>query len=101
VLESAGAAGVEFVSTALLLTSELVTNAVLHADTGDVLLVIDLDATRLLVKVIDGDRSVPERRIADPSDDTGRGLALLDELASSWGTVPEGAGKAVWFVLVR
>jgi hypothetical protein len=35
----------------------------------------------------------------DPERDTGRGLFIVDAMASSWGTTPHTEGKSVWFRL--
>ena len=82
-----------------LLTSEVVTNAVLHAEgTAIEVEVADL-ADGLLVGVADhASDAEPTPRLAKPTDPTGRGLTLVDALASSWGVsqVPDD-GKVVWF----
>ena len=83
---------------ALLLTSELVTNAVLHATTGvELSVVTGHDA--LHVEVSDGDPALPEPRVADVEDLGGRGLALVAALASDWGVKLAPPGKVVWFEL--
>jgi anti-sigma regulatory factor (Ser/Thr protein kinase) len=85
---------------ATLLTSELVTNAILHARTP-VQLGILLDEERALVCVSD---RLPEDVALKPRDHSpdrpgGRGLALVSDLAESWGTTTYTEGKTVWFVL--
>ena len=85
---------------ALLLTSELVTNAILHARTP-VQLGVLVDGDRALVCVAD---RLPESPALSPrahSHDRpgGRGLALVEELADTWGTTTYRGGKTVWFVL--
>ena len=87
--------------TAALLTSELVTNAILHASDEDesIELVIGWGAGLLRVEVHDGSRSAPARVHALPYAEAGRGLMLLDSLSSSWGYRETARGKAVYFTL--
>jgi len=89
----------DLVDTAALLTSELVTNAVLHAGT-DIMLSIHRGDRRVRVDVADGNPVGPVVKDYGPAAATGRGLTLLDRLASSWGTRPIiPRGKVVWFEL--
>ena len=83
-----------------LLTSELVTNAVVHAE-SEPHLVLVLHADRIRVEVHDADPDLPSRRKPDEARPGGRGLMLLDQLASSWGAAPSGGGKVVWFEVSR
>jgi anti-sigma regulatory factor (Ser/Thr protein kinase) len=84
--------------TAALLVSELVTNAVLHARTP---LHLSLRTTggRIRVEVSDGDRERPTLRDPEPVSPGGRGLVLVDRLASAWGVEERPTGKVVWFEL--
>lgn len=86
------------VDTVVLMASELVTNAIRHAQTPFELLV---DATDHSVKVtvVDHDpEHSPEVRDPGPDDTNGRGLLIVRDLASHWGSEPRGeADKAVWF----
>lgn len=88
----------ELAEIAQLLTSELVTNAVLHARTT-----IELRVARtpdgVRVEVHDGNPEQPERSPRYPDTNTGRGIMLLDALAASWGvdTAATPNGKTVWF----
>lgn len=86
--------------TAVLLVSELATNAVLHARTG-FLLVAEQRAALVRVSVFDCSASGPARRHHGMQAGTGRGLGLIEVLASSWGTDSECRPwtKAVWFEL--
>ncbi|MFJ9696503.1 ATP-binding protein [Kitasatospora sp. NPDC101183] len=85
-----------------LLLSELVTNAVQHARTPrDRLLFIrfHLSPDRTLrIEVHDADSEKPTLRDASDSDEAGRGLLLIHELAAEWGCSPRrgGIGKFVW-----
>lgn len=87
----------ELRDVAVLLTSELATNAVVHARTP-FRLTVQLDGV-VTVEVADGSPGVPKVEEAVVDDDRGRGLALVEKLASSWGSRTEGSGKTVWFVL--
>jgi len=85
---------------ALLLITELVTNAVIHAGT-EVVLKIDGDETHVTVAVGDGRRGdLPEvgRAVGDLAAN-GRGLMLVDRIAFRWGTTHEEDRKSVWFEL--
>lgn len=89
------------VETAELLVSELVTNAFLHARGGIGLRISRRDGS-LRVAVNDlSSRLVHLVPAAQPDDESGRGLFLLDALATSWGSEPQTsqAGKTVWFEL--
>ena len=85
---------------ALLLTSELVTNAVRHEAGQAVMLVISCAGGQLRIDVHDTSRSLPA--VADvPADaETGRGLLLVETLSDEWGFYRTPAGKAVYFTLV-
>ena len=87
---------------ALLLITELVTNSIRYG-AAPLLVAIECDGTGLLVRVRDGDTSLPRQRQAHDDDEAGRGLALLDALSHTWGVEPvadeHGVGKAVWFEL--
>jgi anti-sigma regulatory factor (Ser/Thr protein kinase) len=99
-----GAADVHgLVDDAVLLTSELVTNAVVHAGTPvRVTCRLADGAVEVVVSDAHPGRLVPEapEREAVPSERTGgRGLLLPAALASAWGVVYGRASKAVWFRL--
>jgi serine/threonine-protein kinase RsbW len=83
--------------TAVLLVSELVTNAVRHAR-GSGAVTLDLHASRtwLRIEVRDADRHWPQPRIPDESDESGFGFVLVDALAGKWGVRETETGKAVW-----
>jgi anti-sigma regulatory factor (Ser/Thr protein kinase) len=87
---------------AVLLTSELVTNAVTHGtgETGEfVLLAVACDAAVLRVEVHDGSGDLPVLDIAPADAETGRGLLLVTSLSAEWGSYRTAAGKAVYFTL--
>src|SRR5580658_4976366 len=77
-----------------LLVSELVTNAVVYA-TGDVEVTICLGADRVRVAVGDGNGTPPNLRSPDAAG--GRGLHLVEAVASRWGVEGRAGGKSVWF----
>jgi anti-sigma regulatory factor (Ser/Thr protein kinase) len=84
--------------TAMLLTSELVTNAVLHARTD-----VTVDVTRtndgVRVAITDGSPLPPALRHHSMTATTGRGIHLLDQLADEWQADATLDGKTVWFTL--
>jgi len=83
-----------------LLTSELVTNAVLHSGTACELRVICKDGDVVRVEVADGSPTRPEiRRSVDPLALDGRGLQFVERLATRWGVDDDPLGKIVWFEL--
>lgn len=83
------------VATPVLLTSELVSNAVIHAE-SDIVVTVYV-GERLRVELFDESIVHPSRERLG----SGRGLQLVDALAASWGVRPEGRGKTVWFELDR
>jgi anti-sigma regulatory factor (Ser/Thr protein kinase) len=91
----------EFCDTAMLLCSELVTNAVRHAGTRLRIGVERLPGGGVRISVSDQARS-GRPRLAEPSQEaeSGRGLWLVDRLANAWGTEAGRRGKTVWFELI-
>ena len=85
---------------ATLLTSELVTNTVVHAGTRCQLRVRRA-RDRVRVEVEDENDDVPVPRPCSVDDEHGRGLALVSTLALAWGVDPREHGKVVWFELPR
>ncbi|MFE9452345.1 ATP-binding protein [Streptomyces sp. NPDC006739] len=82
-----------------LLTSELVTNALVHTD-RDALLTAVVGPHGLRVEVRDFVARRPRLCAPDITDGThGRGLVLVQSLADAWGVRPHGVGKSVWFEL--
>jgi anti-sigma regulatory factor (Ser/Thr protein kinase) len=79
----------------VLVSCELVTNAVLHAGTP---LTLSLELHRDLVRVSvkDGAAELPALRNSQPEALTGRGLRLVAETSRVWGVDPAGLGKTVW-----
>jgi anti-sigma regulatory factor (Ser/Thr protein kinase) len=93
--------------TVVLLISELVTNAVVHARGPAVLRLLLPEAAAssgggaLRVEVADASAHAPRPRCADGEDTSGRGLELISGLADRWGWHREGAGKRIWCELDR
>src|SRR3954468_20494665 len=105
VLEEAGLD--VLLNEALLLTTELSTNAVVHANT-ELDIEVRADSGGLTVTVTDFAPGPVEQLAIGPRNEQsdigevaerGRGLLLVDHFASRWGTVHEGVGKGVWFRL--
>jgi anti-sigma regulatory factor (Ser/Thr protein kinase) len=87
------------VSVAVLLVSELVTNAIRHEETEAVTLIITCACDQLRVEVHDTSRSLPVT-VDGPADaEAGRGLMLVAKLSDEWGFYGTPTGKAVYFAL--
>jgi anti-sigma regulatory factor (Ser/Thr protein kinase) len=84
---------------AILLTSELVTNAIRHEVTGIVMLAITCSCGQLRVDVHDTSRTLPMLVDAPVDAETGRGLMLVSTLSAEWGFYRTPAGKAVYFTI--
>jgi anti-sigma regulatory factor (Ser/Thr protein kinase) len=91
--------------TALLLLSELVTNAVqASGDSGDrhhgdqqmIAFTLQLTDTSLVMEVWDTNPALPVLQESDITGDHGRGLLLVDFMADQWGHRAENGGKVVW-----
>ena len=92
----------DVLDVALLLTSELVTNALRYGNGGGMCLTVRQTPDALRVEVQDANPAAPElSRNPDAVSDQGRGLHLIDCLATRWGHTPSGdpPGKTVWFEL--
>jgi anti-sigma regulatory factor (Ser/Thr protein kinase) len=89
----------ELIEVAQLLTTELVNNAITHG-AGEPILMIDVHEDRIHVEVYDANLTLElNSQSGDPLRASGRGLAFVEELASSWGVARRLAGKVVWFDL--
>jgi anti-sigma regulatory factor (Ser/Thr protein kinase) len=86
----------EQLDVVMLLTSELVTNAIIHARTG-ARLTVRVDDGGVRVEVADAAHRLPVRRTPSVDAVGGRGVQLIDALASRWGVEPSSTGKVVWF----
>jgi anti-sigma regulatory factor (Ser/Thr protein kinase) len=85
--------------TAVLCVSELVTNSLIHTHAG-CLVRVTLNDESLTTTVCDaGAAGAGWEAIDDPSLVHGRGLRLVEALASRWGSEADASGTAVWFAL--
>jgi anti-sigma regulatory factor (Ser/Thr protein kinase) len=88
---------------AVLLTSELVANAVTHGNQAAgtfVLLTVAREQSGLRVDVHDGSVDLPVIDEASDDSETGRGLLLVTSLSDEWGFYRTSGGKAVYFTLL-
>ncbi|MFD8595695.1 SpoIIE family protein phosphatase [Kitasatospora sp. NPDC059646] len=83
------------VEPVVLLTGELLSNALMHA--GSPLQLRLFRGTLLTVEVSDADSREPRLRPSGPHDEGGRGMQLINELAHRWGSRATRDGKVVWF----
>ena len=91
----------DLTDTVTLLVSELVTNAVIHAG-SEVEVMIRLTETAARIEVTDGSPQAVAPRDATDEEDSGRGLALVGDLAQRWGVrSASGGGKTIWFEINR
>jgi DNA-binding NarL/FixJ family response regulator len=83
-----------------ILVSELVTNAIKHAQSeADVAVFLTPAAIR--IEVTDTGEGTPRPKALIQDGTSGRGLAIVDAMSSAWGVVPQEAGKTVWFEVPR
>ncbi|MFI0941903.1 ATP-binding protein [Streptomyces sp. NPDC021020] len=82
---------------ALLIVTELVSNAVAHASGPDMRVSVALVSDRRIrVSVIDAERTRPQARPFDVERERGRGLLLVEAMSCKWGVHLLHEGKAVW-----
>ncbi len=86
------------IDDAVLVTSELLTNASLHAVPPLQLRVLGDDG-EIRIEVHDHASYEPRKQRPDSEDEHGRGLQIVAAIADRWGTRPTDSGKAVWCVL--
>lgn len=85
----------------MLVAGELVANALEHGEPPAALEVV-VEADALLVSVIDGGPLIPLSPMPiAPGAVRGRGLAIVEALASDWGVLQTQHGKAVWARVAR
>ena len=82
--------------TVALLVSEVATNALVHGN-GNVRLRVVPRPRGVRIEVLDGSSTLPRRRAATLYDEGGRGIALVEAMATSWGAETTADGKVVWF----
>ena len=91
----------DLTDTVTLLVSELVTNAVVHAE-SEPRVVVRLTPEAVRVEVSDRSAGEPERHGGGAEDESGRGLLMVETLARRWGIRHHPAGgKTVWFEVAR
>ncbi|MEV0145407.1 MULTISPECIES: ATP-binding protein [unclassified Nonomuraea] len=78
---------------ALLVVSELVTNALVHG-AGAPALHLVVGPSRVRIEVRDSSPLPPEPR--EPGPKSGWGLNVIERLSIRWGSFPQGSGKVVW-----
>ena len=81
-----------------LLVTELVTNAVVHTNAAGALELAEMPAG-VHVEVHDRSTVPPTVGRGGPDDESGRGMRLVEQLASAWGVITRRDGKVVWFEL--
>ena len=61
------------------------------------------DGERILIQVWDGNDEMPARQEVDPSAESGRGLLIVQSLASDWGAsrLAKSSGKVAWAIVTR
>jgi anti-sigma regulatory factor (Ser/Thr protein kinase) len=89
----------ETVDIAILLVSELATNAIVHAESDIRLRIRVGDDVR--IEVCDASSDAPAVTPGDSERESGRGLELVSTLADGWDWAPKPEGKVVWFALAR
>lgn len=83
--------------TTLLLVSEMVTNALLHARPPLELRARALPRGGVRIEVLDASGGeLPVLGVAKPEADGGRGVRIVAALSNRWGTEPHATGKLVW-----
>ena len=87
----------DVIERALVIASELATNAVTHAlNTPRFRLICYTEANLLTIGVIDEDKREPVKSDAADDDEHGRGLRVVEALADEWGWEPCEHGKIVY-----
>ena len=84
------------VDDAAVITTELATNAVLHARTGFTVTIARCPDGAIRLSVRDASLLPPQLRHPSVLDGSGRGLGLVAAMASGWGTDVLADGKVVW-----
>ncbi|MEY9848873.1 hypothetical protein ABH940_005977 [Streptacidiphilus sp. BW17] len=101
-LDDPGEDQLAVVEDVLLMTSELVTNACLHAGGPRELAVSGCGHAGLRIEVLDPSSEPPTLRpLAVPARPGGHGLRVVERLARNWGSETRPEGKAVWFEIDR
>ena len=95
----------EQAQVAVLLASELVTNAIVHGGphgpSDEIAVTVNSSAGLARIEVRDGSRGTPKLVDKELDSESGRGLLLIDALSSRWGFARSGHGKTVWFEITE
>ena len=89
----------ELTATAVLLASELVTNAFTHGR-SEARVQVTASTTRVRVEVGDDNSRLPAPVAQDADALDGRGLTIVAMLSARWGVQEQEIGKTVWFELI-
>jgi anti-sigma regulatory factor (Ser/Thr protein kinase) len=95
VAEAMGAADEDLVDRALLCASELVTNAIEHAEPPAGLRVV-IDDDNVRIEVDDSSERLPALRHPDETSIRGRGMLIVQRCSDRWGIISRPGGKTVW-----
>ena len=95
VAELIGVVDDDVVERAMLCTSELVTNAIEHAEPPAGIR-IAVDDQRIRIEVDDSTERLPSLRHPDETSIRGRGMLIVQRCSDSWGIVSRPGGKTVW-----
>ena len=80
----------------MLSMTELVTNSITHGS-GSVEVQLNGDSDNLVLTVSDSSEQLPLRPGSSSNPETGRGIQIMESLATRWGVQPDpGGGKTVW-----
>jgi DNA-binding NarL/FixJ family response regulator len=90
----------QLLDDALMISSELVTNAVTHAESS-CRIRLSVNVARLRIDVLDAGTGTPEPRALSDTEEHGRGLHIVDAVTSAWGLEDVPEGKLVWAELAR
>ena len=105
ITDDLGSSGIPLglVDDAVLIATELLSNALRHAQSladGDLVVAWELDAKSLRISVVDGGGPHhPHVRKVDAHATSGRGLAIVESLATEWGVEQSGRATSVWATL--
>jgi anti-sigma regulatory factor (Ser/Thr protein kinase) len=87
--------------TAVLLVSELFTNALRHTASATIGCTVRTDRDQLRIEVQDEGRGADDLALgpAGSAEEDGRGLLMVDVLSAGWGFSADGRGQTVWCTL--
>jgi anti-sigma regulatory factor (Ser/Thr protein kinase) len=88
----------EIVDAAVLMVSELATNAIEHAE-SEFVVRLTRDAAEVRIEVDDDGPGRPRVLAPGLADSSGRGVQIVEAMSRSWGVRSKPPGKTVWFTL--